>query len=162
MGVVKNIIPAIASTNALVSAACVNEAVKLLSSCNHHMNNYMMYMGQTGVYTNTFVYQREENCFVCRKDVKKYQTQLSKTLREFLDDLKGVYRLQNPQITGSKSVFYIPKPPAIEALHRHKLDLTFTQLIEQGVVSSAKGDSLEVIDSTVASLLQIHVTFAEE
>lgn len=47
MGVVKNIIPAIASTNALVSAACANECVKLLTGCNPVMDNYMMFLGQT-------------------------------------------------------------------------------------------------------------------
>jgi len=56
MGVVKNIIPAVASTNALVSAACVNEAVKILSGCNNRLDNYMLYLGQTRLSISAFPY----------------------------------------------------------------------------------------------------------
>lgn len=85
MGVVKNIIPAIASTNALVSAACVQEALKLISGCNVHMNNYLMYMGQTGVFSHTFDYQREKECFVCKRTKVQMNVPGHTKLREVID-----------------------------------------------------------------------------
>ena len=41
-GVVKNIIPAIASTNAIIAASCATEVLKMATMCSAGMNNYMM------------------------------------------------------------------------------------------------------------------------
>ena len=40
----KNIIPAIASTNAIVAAACTLEALKTVTCCSTGMDNYMMWV----------------------------------------------------------------------------------------------------------------------
>lgn len=64
-GVVKNIIPAIASTNAVIAASCCNEAFKIATGSAPYLNNYMMYTGNDGVYTFTFEHQKKPECPVC-------------------------------------------------------------------------------------------------
>ncbi|KAH3675829.1 hypothetical protein WICMUC_002475 [Wickerhamomyces mucosus] len=65
LGVVKNIIPAIASTNAIIAATCCNEAFKIVTSSNPILDNFMMYSGNDSVFTYTFAYEKKDDCPVC-------------------------------------------------------------------------------------------------
>jgi ubiquitin-activating enzyme E1 C len=69
MQVVKNIIPAIASTNAIVAAQCMMEAYKWLSYTAPVLNNYFFYNGSAsvGVHGNTFKYNADPTCDACSK-----------------------------------------------------------------------------------------------
>ncbi|XP_064632664.1 NEDD8-activating enzyme E1 catalytic subunit-like isoform X2 [Lineus longissimus] len=53
-GVVKRIIPAVASTNAVIAAACATEVFKIATSCCMPLNNYVNFNDTEGVYTYTF------------------------------------------------------------------------------------------------------------
>lgn len=64
-GVVKNIIPAIASTNAIIAAACTQEAFKFATTSAAYLNNYMMYTGDASVYTYTYEHEQRPDCPVC-------------------------------------------------------------------------------------------------
>lgn len=71
-GVVKNIIPAIASTNAIIAAACTQEAFKIATASNPYLNNYMMYTGNEGVYTYTFEHEKRQDCPVCGGESREF------------------------------------------------------------------------------------------
>ena len=87
-GVVKNIIPAIASTNAIIAASCCNEALKIATGMNPMLTNYMMYTGEEGVYTHTFEHEKKEGCPVCGTLATDIDVNPDSTLEEFIDMLK--------------------------------------------------------------------------
>lgn len=93
-GVVKNIIPAIASTNAIVAASCCNEAFKIATNTNPFLgipgtDNYMMYTGDDSVYTYTFEHQKKDDCPVCGEGnvARPLPVNPNITLQEFIDGL---------------------------------------------------------------------------
>ncbi|KAG7018684.1 NEDD8-activating enzyme E1 catalytic subunit [Cucurbita argyrosperma subsp. argyrosperma] len=64
-GVVKNIIPAIASTNAIISAACTLETLKIVSGCSKTLSNYLTYNGAEGLHTKVTEFVKDKDCLVC-------------------------------------------------------------------------------------------------
>ena len=151
MGVVKNIIPAVASTNAIVSAACVNEALKLLTFCSQSLNTYMMYMGSSGVYSHTFVYEQKEDCPVCTASVRKMSLSSETTLNQLIQQLcDGDLRLKSPSITSSSgNTMYMQKPPALEQATRPNLDKALSSLISSGEELTVTDPVLEHVPVTL-------------
>lgn len=64
-GVLKHIIPAVASTNAVIAAACATEVFKLATSCYDNMSNYLNFNDIDGIYTYTYAPEKSENCLAC-------------------------------------------------------------------------------------------------
>lgn len=67
LGVVKNIIPNIASTNSIIAAACAHEFIKVISYMGPSVDNYMMYMGKDGINLSALQMTPAENCVVCQR-----------------------------------------------------------------------------------------------
>jgi len=69
-GVVKRIVPAIASTNAVVAAICSLEVLKAATMLAPGLNNYMLYSGGDGVYAAAAAHEREAGCPACSPGVR--------------------------------------------------------------------------------------------
>ena len=136
MGVVKNIIPAIASTNALVAAACTNEAFKAMSWCSQSLNTYFQYNGHTGVYSHTFKYEKKEGCPVCDPKEVRVVANPASTLEEFIEQLKGDKQLQleKPSLGKPGLNLFMQAPPMLREATLANLEKPLSELIEDGDV----------------------------
>ncbi|KAL9105707.1 MAG: hypothetical protein Q9227_009147 [Pyrenula ochraceoflavens] len=135
-GVVKNIIPAIASTNAIIAASCTNEALKIASSCAAYLNSYMMYTGDSpasGLYTYTFEAEKKPDCPVCGNLPVSVTIDRDMTLEEWKDSLaeRPEAQLKRPSVrTGEKTLYM--EMAALREQTKGNLGKKMGELVEEG------------------------------
>jgi ubiquitin-activating enzyme E1 C len=131
-GIVKQIIPAIASTNAIIAAIGTNEAFKMATGVGPSLQNYMMINGASGIYTYTFEYERKPDCLVCGHLLVSLQCSKDTLLCDMIDQLShdARFQLKKPSIrTLSGFTLYMQAPPPLEEASRPNLNHSLAQLL---------------------------------
>ncbi|KAM3431479.1 hypothetical protein MY4824_007077 [Beauveria thailandica] len=137
-GTIKNIIPAIASTNAIIAAACCNEAFKIATTaapCLGFDSNYMMYSGNDSIYTYTFKHEKKDDCPVCGNEARPLPVDPGLTLQDLLDSLavRPEAQLKRPSIRAEGKTLYMQSPEGLEKQTRPNLEKTLAELgLEHG------------------------------
>jgi ubiquitin-activating enzyme E1 C len=149
-GVVKNIIPAIASTNAIIAASCCNEAFKIATGSAMPLGpeeNYMMYSGNDSIYTYTFKHERKSDCQVCGNLARELEIDGSWTLQEFIETLavQPEAQLKKPSIRAEGKSLYMQSPQSLEIATRPNLSKKMRDLV-------TNGDEIGVTDPSLATV----------
>lgn len=162
-GVIKHIIPAVASTNALIAASCVTEAFKLATSCYDNMNNYMIFNDTDGIYTYTYEQEKNPECIACVSGtVKPIEFKYSDKLQDVVDFLcnSNDYQMKSPCITttdqhGNNKTLYFPSMPELEQMTRPNLVKTLKEL------DLEDGQKLTVADSTTPNAMTFELKLSQ-
>ncbi|XP_022652126.1 NEDD8-activating enzyme E1 catalytic subunit-like [Varroa jacobsoni] len=158
-GVIKNIIPAVASTNAVIAAICANEVFKIAYCCYPNLKSYVSFNDSYGIFTNTHEAERLPDCMACSIKPRNLTFKEETTLGDVLDFLKesSQYQMMNPGVTtttesGNKTL-YMPGIAALENATKENLEKT---LIELGFVN---GQQILVNDKTSPTGFTFNIYF---
>lgn len=119
-GVLKHIIPAVASTNAIVAASCVNEVFKVATSCYECYSNFLIFNDIDGIYTYIFEAEKKENCLNCSSVPKTIELEAADeiTLEQLIERLcnDAEFQMKSP----GKICLHIPKLDSVQ-FHQHSV-----------------------------------------
>ena len=146
LGVIKNIIPAIASTNSLIAASTVMEALKIWAGFSKRLDNYFMYMGHEGVYSSTLVYEKFEGCKTCSKHVEIIKVEESELWKNvFMKMIQATHIKTNKEFCifhNNKYVYraFKEKNDDVEIKIESELDenKTIKELVDGGLIKIQK------------------------
>lgn len=112
-GVLKHIIPAVASTNAIVAASCVTEVFKIATSCYQYYDNQLLFNDIDGIYTYIFEAEKKEDCLTCSNVPRTvhFPSADSITLEELIEFLctDAVFQMKSPGKYLSQISFALSK-----------------------------------------------------
>ncbi|KAI5006706.1 hypothetical protein ZWY2020_033949 [Hordeum vulgare] len=160
-GVVKNIIPAIASTNAIISAACALEALKLISGCSKSVSNYLTYNGLVGTHNKVTEFVRDTDCLVCGPGTL-IELDTSSTLSEFIKMLEEHPKLlmSKASVTHGGNNLYMQSPEVLEQMTRQNLSIPMFELLKGTPFATVHVSGMaESNGKKVSSLRKLRVAF---
>ncbi|CAM6095047.1 unnamed protein product [Calypogeia fissa] len=159
-GVVKNIIPAIASTNAIVAATCAIETLKIATMCCKSMDVFMQYTATDGVYMRTFPNEKDPNCIICSPGVP-IEVDRTTTLQKFIDillkDPRFKTKISRPSVSLQGTNLYMQAPPILEEETRPNLSQSLFYLMSE----QNSGGILNINDKRLKGVLRVQVIFNE-
>ena len=166
MGVVKNIIPAIPSTNAIMSAAAILEVLKAATMFSRGLDNYVMFSGTRGVYMHKVSHERDPTCPVCSPG-RNLRMAATDTLQAFIDrivadeKLKGT-TLRGPSVSHRSTNLYMTG--VLESETRPNLGRTLGELLDVngGGAGSERKIVLSVNDRSLSGPLRVWLSLTGE
>ncbi|EPT27773.1 NEDD8-activating enzyme E1 catalytic subunit [Toxoplasma gondii ME49] len=125
------------------------------------VQNYIMYMGETGVYTHTFEYAKNPDCVVCsgRGAMKKVVDPDETSLQDLLELLSQdpALNLKGPGISSATAVLFLQKPPQLRQQLETNLRKSLRELADSGMLK--EGEELLVTDVALPSTLRLRLFF---
>ncbi|XP_068145516.1 nedd8-activating enzyme E1 catalytic subunit [Drosophila tropicalis] len=161
-GVIKHIIPAVASTNAVIAAACSLEVFKLATSCYDSMANYLNFNDLDGIYTYTYEAEKSETCLACSNtpQLLPIEDPNTTTLEDVIKLLceSPKYQLRSPALTtvtkeGKQKTLYMGTVKSIEQATRKNL----TQSL--GELGLEDGQQLTITDITSPTAITLQLKY---
>ena len=161
-GVIKHIIPAVASTNAVIAGAMALEAFKIATQCANPLQNYMVFNQTDSIYTYAYEAEKNENCLACSQRKQSASMKPDAKLQDFIDMLttNPRYQMKSPGVTttnpetGRNKTLYMASVESIEKATRPNLKKTLHEL---GIRDGAE---LVVADSTTPNAVVFKISFS--
>ncbi|KAF8357997.1 rfl-1 [Pristionchus pacificus] len=156
-GVLKRIIPAVASTNAVIAAACTIEALKCASNISKPIDNYAMFTDVEGVFMTVLKLERNPECIACSGAKLSISCKPEATFGSLFATLTAKYQLKNPTIRTPNGPIYMISElmPELKAQSEANLEKPLKDVMSDG-------DELFVVDSALTRSISLVIRFDKQ